>query len=273
MVFFLAIVPCYPPSTSSNGSAVFRPALYRISFLFHKAPQTRHQIVEIDLMPVEVRAVDARETHLLADLHAATAAHTGTVDHDRVQTDHGLDTVRTRGLGARPHHDRRTDRNELIDIRMIADGELHAVGGQPLDARRSVIRTNDEFIAAAAELVFPENEILGAKAHDANDISAALFESTGLRINRRDTEPAADADDLFRVARMARQSHRPHHGVELRAASTRLLHLFGRLAHRLDNQRDGSFLAVEVSNGERDTLAVFSGHYDNELARAGGFGH
>ena len=50
---------------------------------FGIAPQPRHQVVEVDLVAVEVGAVDAGELDLVADLDAAAAAHAGAVDHDR----------------------------------------------------------------------------------------------------------------------------------------------------------------------------------------------
>ena len=71
-------------------SARFRPTLGRRLFFLFVTPQPHHKVVEIDLVAVEIGPVDAREFDHFADLHATSTAHTGSVDHDRVEADHRL---------------------------------------------------------------------------------------------------------------------------------------------------------------------------------------
>src|SRR5579864_3209319 len=54
--------------------------------------------VEVDLVGVELRAVDAGEYGLAAYGDAAAAAHSGAVDHDRIETGHSLDAPLAREL-------------------------------------------------------------------------------------------------------------------------------------------------------------------------------
>ena len=224
-------------------------------------------------MAVEVRPVDAGEFHLIAHLHPAAAAHSGAIDHDRVDAHHGLDLVRPRGIGARLHHHRRADRNDLFDVGVPRHGDLDAVGDHALHARRTVVRAQDEFVAAGLELVFPENQILGPKTEDSDHIGAAFLEAARLGEDRRHAQAAANAHHLFGVADRAGDAHRADHRVQRRTDLAFLLHLPGGLADRLDYQRDGSLVLVEIRDGERNPLALLVEHDDHELPRPGGLGH
>ena len=53
-----------------------------------------HRLVEIDLVPVELGALDAREAGLAAHCHAAGAAHARSVHHQGVERDGGLQRKR-----------------------------------------------------------------------------------------------------------------------------------------------------------------------------------
>src|ERR1035437_4733347 len=68
-------------------------------------PLTSQQLIEVDLVPVELRSVDTDELGLATDTAPAGAAHTGAVNHDRVKADEGLNAVWLCGLGAELHHD------------------------------------------------------------------------------------------------------------------------------------------------------------------------
>ncbi len=188
--------------------------LERHALLGGEALQARHQVVEVDLVPVEVRAVDARELDLVADLHAAAAAHAGAVDHQRIEAHHRLDAVRARRLGAALHHDRRADRHAFVDVGMALDREPDALGDGALDAGRAVVGAHDHLVADRAELVVPEHEVLVAEADDADHVGAGFLERARLRERRRDAEAAADAQHLLRVTERARHAHRADHRVQ-----------------------------------------------------------
>src|ERR1035441_6226445 len=98
IVFFLAIVGsyCLGAQTRSRLSgrerrrarrgrraahpAAFLPGFERRLLGGPVAAQTCHQVVEIDLVSVEVGAVDTSEPDLLGELHAAAATHAGAGD-------------------------------------------------------------------------------------------------------------------------------------------------------------------------------------------------
>ena len=132
-------------------------------------------------MSVEIGTIDTGKLHFVADLDPATTAHPGSIDHDRIEADNGLDRMRPRGLGASLHHDRGADRDHLIDITMPLHGEFDAVADKALDSGRPVIRAQNQFVAARLELIRPENQLLAAKSQYANDIGAILLETAGLR--------------------------------------------------------------------------------------------
>ncbi len=181
--------------------------------------------------------------------------------------------MRAGHFGTGPHHDRRADGDELANVGMRGDREPDALRHRPLDARRAVIRADDQFVAAAAKLVFPEDQLAVAKPDDADDEGASLLETTRLRKYRRHAQPTACADDLLRLADAARNAHRPDQRVECGADAALLLHFARGLADRLDDQGDRALVAVKVRDGERDALAFGVGHHDDELAGPCGPGH
>jgi len=70
------------------------------------------------------------------------------------------------------------------------DGLFETERDQALDADRTIVRADDEFIAAGAELVVPEDEILVPEANDADDVGAGFLIGTGLRVDRGGAEAA-----------------------------------------------------------------------------------
>ena len=83
-----------------------------------------HRLVEIDLVGVELRAVDARDARPAADCHAAGAAHARAVHHYRV-----VGALRVRNA-------RRQSRRALLHHEHAADGD-----------------DGDELLPAAVEVV------------------------------------------------------------------------------------------------------------------------
>ncbi len=174
---------------------------------------------------------------------------------------------------ARLHHHRRADRDDLFDIRVPRQRDLDAVGDKTFHPGRAVVGAQDQLVADGAELVFPEHQILVAETEDPDHVGTGLFVAARLRKHRRDAEAAAHAHHFLRLADVGGDAHRADHAVERGADLAFRLHLPGRLAHRLDHQRDGPFLAVEVRDGQRDALAVLVQHHDHELPRLRGLGH
>ena len=77
-----------------------------------------HCLVKIHEVAVKVGAVHAGKLGLAAHGQAAAAAHAGAVDHDGVHRHNGLDIVRLGRLDDEFHHDQRSDRDDLVKVRM-----------------------------------------------------------------------------------------------------------------------------------------------------------
>src|SRR6516164_2278315 len=216
-------------------ATILRPPLNRFFLLLGIAAQPHHQIGKIDLVRIEVGTVDASEFHLVAQLDPAAAAHTGTVNHDGVETNHRLDSVRTGYLGARLHHERWPNGDDLIDVRVRRNCELDPIAHESLDADRAVVSAQQQLIAARTKLVLPEDQILAAETENADDVGAVLLEAASLRKDRCHPQTAANAYDLLRGAEWTWYAHGAHQRVESSSDLTGLLHLLGGLAHRLHN--------------------------------------
>ena len=91
--------------TSPAGELVGEPLFVDVHLRAHD------RLVEVDLVRVEERAVDAGELRLAADGDAAAAAHARAVDHDRIERDERVQPVRSRRLRDRAHHRHRADRD------------------------------------------------------------------------------------------------------------------------------------------------------------------
>src|SRR5450759_4137804 len=256
-----------------HDSAAFRPAIERGLFLFGVSLQAHHQIVEVDFVPVEIRTIDTGKFYFVADLDPAAAAHPRAIDHDWVEADDRLDRMRARDFNAGLHHDGRADRHDLVDIFVPRDGKLDAVADEALHPGRPVVGAQDQLVATLSELVRPENQALGAETEHPDHIGAVLFESTRLRVDRRDAQAATDADDLFVSGERARDPHGPNDPVKRSPRLADLLHLLVRLADRLDNQGHGALFTVEVRNGEWNPLTGLMRPHNDELTTLCGFRH
>ena len=122
-------------------------AVLRLLLLGEVLPLARHHLVEVHLVPVELRAVHADELGLAADRDAAGAAHPGAVDHDRVQAGVGRDLVRLGDLAGELHHDRRADHDRAADLRAALDDPLELVGDEALLAVGAVVGGDPDLAA------------------------------------------------------------------------------------------------------------------------------
>ena len=226
----------------------------------------RVELLEIDLVAVEVRAVDAGELDVAADRHAARAAHAGAVHHDGVERHHGLDAERPGGLGAGVHHRQRTDGDHQVGF--VARRHLLKRGGdEAVPAVAAVVGADDQFVGVAAEFILPEHAVLAAKAHDRGGAIADLLECAQLREYRRNPQPAADQHHMPDFLDMLRQSERPDEILELVALIEVVAHFVRRLAERLDDHGDGAALAIIVGDGQRNALAALVETEHDEVAR------
>ncbi len=246
----------------------------RVGFLLRRleAFLTRHQLLEIHSVAVEVRPVDAREPDLAVDGDPARSAHAGTVHHDGVQRHHGLGAERPRRLDAGIHHRQRTDGDHQIR-RVGLKNALQGLGNETRPAVAAVVGTDHQIVAERLEAIFPEYQRLASEADDAGGAVAGLVEGAKLRVDRRDPEPAAHQHDMADPLHMLRQSERPDEVGETVAGLVAIPHLPCGLAQRLDDEGDGSLVAVEVGDGERDPLASLVQADHHEVSRLGRLRH
>jgi len=89
--------------SSSQADAAVVP-LARQAFLLQVGAGTAGQLLKVNFVGVEFRAVQAGETRLIADGGAATAAHAVSVHHDGIQAGQGGHTPVAREFRRRAPH-------------------------------------------------------------------------------------------------------------------------------------------------------------------------
>ena len=96
---------------------MFGQPLVKGQFLFFKVGALScQQQIPVDLVSVEIRSVDAGELCFAAHGYPAAAAHTGAIDHYRVQADDGLYAEGFGGFGTELHHNARADGDYPVDF-------------------------------------------------------------------------------------------------------------------------------------------------------------
>src|SRR3954452_2689545 len=98
-------------------------------------------------MAVEVGAVDTGDLDLVAYLYAAAAAHSGAVDHERVEAHHGLDARGARCVRGGLHHDGRADGNALVDVGVALQRGLDANADVTLQPGGAVVGAHNQVVA------------------------------------------------------------------------------------------------------------------------------
>jgi hypothetical protein len=115
--------------------------------------------------------------------------------------------------------------------------------------------------------VLQDQQALVARAHDDDHPVAGLLHPLGDRMQRRDADAAADADDVPNFSMCVGLAERAHQVLHL------LAHLhFGRevrgLAHRLEDDGDAALARIGVGDGQRNALAEVGVELeDDELPR------
>ncbi len=137
---------------------------------------------------------------------------------------------------------------------------------RPVDA---VVGRDDQLVRYRGHLVLEDEEALGPRADDRDELVAGPLQGLRDRIDRRDADAAADADDGAEVLDLALASQRPDH-VEDALTESVGRHLLRRGADRLEDDRDEARLPVEVGDRQRDPLRVVVGAEDDELSRRHG---
>ena len=106
-------------SVSVSGLCSIR--LHRLHLLRLERFHAAQHLIPVHTVRIELRSIDTDELRLTAYCHAAGTAHTGSIDHDRVERCLGWDSI----FGGREchelHHDSRTDGDTFIDGLAVDD--------------------------------------------------------------------------------------------------------------------------------------------------------
>jgi hypothetical protein len=214
------------------------------------------QFVEVDQVAVEIRAVYAGELHVPAHRDAAGAAHAGAIHHDRIEADNGRYAGRPGDFAARLHHRDRPDGDHFADVFFAGQDVGQRVGDEAVAAVAAVVGSDNQFVAAIPELVFPEHQVAIAEADDGDGPVPSLLVRAQLGIDGRDAESSAHQyHGAFQLADVARQAQRADE-IEDRVALAQRQHFKRSFAHRLDHHGDRSVRHVEIRDGQRDPFPM-----------------
>ena len=146
---------------------------------------TAHRLVEVDLVGVELRAVDAREARFAADRHAAGSAHARTVDHQRVERHGGFQAVFLRGEGNEFHHDHRPDGDTFVVVFALFLDQFADQGRyESFEAFGTVVGGDIEVFGDGAHGVGVDEHLFVFGADNDIRFYAVLPEPFDLRIDR-----------------------------------------------------------------------------------------
>ena len=214
------------------------------------------QLVEVDQVAVEIRAVHAGELHVAAHRDAAGPAHSGAIHHDRIEADDGRNAGGPRDFAARLHHRDGPDGDHFADVLFVGQHVGQRVGDEAVAAVAAIVGGDDQFVAALAELLFPEHQVAIAEADDGDGPVPRLLVGAQLGIDGRDAESAAHQHHgAFQLADMARQTQRADE-IEDRVALAQRQHFKRGFAHGLDHDGDRAVRHVEIRHGQRDALPM-----------------
>ena len=220
--------------------------------------------LEIDLVCVELRSVNARELRLAAHLDATPAAHPGPVDHDRIQRCDRLDPVGSGHFGDGSHHRNRSRREHDADIFGGDDvGECLRYESRP--SVRTVVGAWNDFDTVGRELVLEQNVLPASSADDRNHPIAGIGEGARDRVGDRGSESTADDDCGAVLLDLRSASERTGHVDEI-VSSLQLAHEGGRPADGLDEERDRPGVGIGRRNREWDAFTVRRDPHNHELA-------
>src|SRR5699024_1589638 len=124
-----------------------------------------HALIKVNLESVKVRTIHTGKLRLSANRNTASAAHSCTVDHDRVQGNHGVKIQWTGYIYNILHHDQRTDGDTLIIYLSFVEKVLKNRRNKSFGAKTSIVCGNVYILAELSELVGKQN-VLGALSAD-----------------------------------------------------------------------------------------------------------
>jgi len=225
----------------------------------------KDQFREVYQVCVKFRAVDADELRLAAYGGAAAAAHTGTVDHDRIEADDGIDPRRTGHVADGFHHDNRADAHDKSNLvgAALFDYLFQDIGDKTVMSVSAVIGGDIKGGARLLHFFFEDEHSLGAGADYGDDLVACLEKSLAMGRTGATPTAAAYADngaELFNMTGLP--SGRRHREVRCPARTSRASEWMCPLP---EDDGDGALLAVIIRDCQGDTLSHVVAAYNDKL--------
>jgi hypothetical protein len=240
--------------------------VYLFLFLGFVGLQAVHHVVKVDLMPIELGAIDTDKLDLSPDINPATTAHARAIHHDRVEGHDGVHAVGLRGAGAEFHHDRWSDRNNKVRRCGALTELLQGFRDECLDPCGPIIGADDQLIGDRCHFLVHDHQLLIASTDDHGEVIPGSFHGLG------DGERGGDSDapahnhhttHLFDVSGLTQRTYQVGDVVPF-------VHFgqgAGRLTHTLENERDAAFFLIRVGDGQGDAFAILVVDLqDDELA-------
>ena len=223
-------------------------------FLFPIGAVAAHQFIKIHLMSVKVRAVYTGILGLSADCYTTSAAHAGTIYHNRVQRYNGLYVIGLCGLTDKLHHRNRANGDYHIILLAAIQLFFQNIGHKSLCSIGAVIGAHIQIVAACPEFVFQNYNILVPEAYNRIYLQAQAVQMLCLGISDCASNAAADyANRLCALREFRRNAQRPYQ-IQDSVSCFQGCKLTGALPGSLKNQGNGSALAVIVRNSQRNAL-------------------
>ena len=125
----------------SNGglSSYFFKSIQRGLLLCKIGSLSLDQLIIVDFMSVEFRTIHAAEHRLASHGDPAGPAHSGGINHNGIQADHGLHPLPLRQFAQELHHRHRSDPHHQFHLILLIEDLLEDIRHETMMAVTSVI--------------------------------------------------------------------------------------------------------------------------------------
>src|SRR5215472_11997654 len=146
-------------------------------------------------MSLELRAIHASKFALAIDQNAAASAHSGAVNHDRIQAHNSPNVCLARDIGHGFHHRDWTDGEDQVNMGSALDHLEQLVSDKPFFGIASVVGGNHELVADFGDLTLQDNQLLVPRADDRNHAVPSVLQSYRRGIRHRSAHASAHDHD------------------------------------------------------------------------------
>ena len=172
--------------------------VHLLAFFSLKGPHPLQHFVEVYLVAVKLRPVDADELCLSAHGDAAGPAHSRSVDHNGVERYVGRYVVLLGQQTHELHHDSRSDCETFVHV-FALNHALDPFGHQPFAPVTSVVGHHDDLIGRTAHFFFKNNKFLRATGQHADHPVSGGFQCLHDGEHRSDADASACTDHGAKV--------------------------------------------------------------------------